>query len=320
MRAHLDTRRARIRVAACAGGAGGQGGRRAVAGRRGEAAHVPGRPIRRRSGPELDQLQADHREPQVDGYITRIRPDLTYMNGSVPRVDVIHLHHGVWLNMSRQDATARPAGAVLRCRRGEDDACSCRRATATAQGDRQLAPERHDPQPHAEADAGVHDLTRSTSSRRLGGRARDQARAPDLDGRAERPRLSGVQRAEGHRREGRVHLSRRPRTPTAAASKKNQWIVDRPGVLVATAGHVHPGGLHTTLVAGRGSRCARGKAAAKARATPLFRVGGEVLRARRPRLVGRGHDGHTEELAGAASARAICCATSATYETRRASW
>jgi len=43
--------------------------------------------------------------PQVDGYITRIRPDLTYLNGRVPRVDVIHLHHGVWLNMSRQDST-----------------------------------------------------------------------------------------------------------------------------------------------------------------------------------------------------------------------
>ena len=39
--------------------------------------------------------------PQVDGYITRIRPDLTYLDGSVPRVDVIHLHHGVWVNTSR---------------------------------------------------------------------------------------------------------------------------------------------------------------------------------------------------------------------------
>ncbi len=45
-------------------------------------------------------------KPQVDGWITRIRPDLVYMNGKVPRVDVIHLHHGVWLNFSRPDATA----------------------------------------------------------------------------------------------------------------------------------------------------------------------------------------------------------------------
>src|SRR5215217_3060770 len=43
--------------------------------------------------------------PQVDGYVTRIRPDLTYLDGRVPGVDVIHLHHGVWLNLSRHDVT-----------------------------------------------------------------------------------------------------------------------------------------------------------------------------------------------------------------------
>ena len=37
------------------------------------------------------------------------------------------------------------------------------------------------------------------------------------------------------------------RTPTAAASKRNEWTVDRDGVLMATAGHLHPGGLHTDL-------------------------------------------------------------------------
>ena len=41
-------------------------------------------------------------KPNVDGWITRMRPDLVYTNGTVPRVDVLHLHHGVWLNMSRQ--------------------------------------------------------------------------------------------------------------------------------------------------------------------------------------------------------------------------
>ena len=45
-------------------------------------------------------------KPKVNGWITRIRPDLVYLNGKVPRVDVIHLHHGVWLNLSRPDATA----------------------------------------------------------------------------------------------------------------------------------------------------------------------------------------------------------------------
>src|SRR5215208_2337504 len=42
--------------------------------------------------------------PQVDGYITRIKPNLTYLDGRVPGVDVIHLHHAVWVNTSRQGA------------------------------------------------------------------------------------------------------------------------------------------------------------------------------------------------------------------------
>jgi plastocyanin len=36
--------------------------------------------------------------PQVPGYITRFDPELVYAdaNGTVPRVDVLHLHHAVW--------------------------------------------------------------------------------------------------------------------------------------------------------------------------------------------------------------------------------
>jgi plastocyanin len=37
-------------------------------------------------------------KPDVPGYITRFSPNLVYVsNHKVPRVDVIHLHHGVWL-------------------------------------------------------------------------------------------------------------------------------------------------------------------------------------------------------------------------------
>jgi plastocyanin len=50
-------------------------------------------------------------KPKVDGYIVRARPDLTYLDGEVPPVDVIHLHHGVWLNASGQ-SPASPAGQI----------------------------------------------------------------------------------------------------------------------------------------------------------------------------------------------------------------
>jgi plastocyanin len=56
-------------------------------------------------------LVSPAQKPKVDGYIVRARPDLTYLDGTVPPVDVIHLHHGVWLNASGT-SPASPAGQV----------------------------------------------------------------------------------------------------------------------------------------------------------------------------------------------------------------
>ncbi|HYH58900.1 MAG TPA: hypothetical protein VD790_06730 [Thermoleophilaceae bacterium] len=37
-------------------------------------------------------------KPIQDGYITRIKPNLTRVDGTVPPVHEVHLHHGTWLN------------------------------------------------------------------------------------------------------------------------------------------------------------------------------------------------------------------------------
>jgi plastocyanin len=50
-------------------------------------------------------------KPKEDGFIVRARPDLTYLDGTVPPVDVIHLHHGVWINASGR-SPASPAGGL----------------------------------------------------------------------------------------------------------------------------------------------------------------------------------------------------------------
>jgi hypothetical protein len=44
-------------------------------------------------------------QPPDDGYVLRISSNLRRADGSVPPVDVIHLHHGVWLNLSAHDTT-----------------------------------------------------------------------------------------------------------------------------------------------------------------------------------------------------------------------
>ena len=87
--------------------------------------------------------------PSVPGYVTSFKPNLTYLDGTVPGVDVVHLHHGVWL------VDGAPEAAVGR---GEDDRrppAGLRRALrpGPAVGD---GP--HDPRPRADPDQRLHHV------------------------------------------------------------------------------------------------------------------------------------------------------------------
>jgi hypothetical protein len=52
------------------------------------------------------EFEANTLKPPMDGWITRFKPNLTYESGEVPRVDVVHLHHGVWLSNGRPQFAA----------------------------------------------------------------------------------------------------------------------------------------------------------------------------------------------------------------------
>jgi plastocyanin len=61
---------------------------------------------------DKDQLP----KPKVPGYVTSIKPNLHYAAaggklGAIPRVDVIHLHHGVWLSNGRAGSGYGPGYA-----------------------------------------------------------------------------------------------------------------------------------------------------------------------------------------------------------------
>ena len=77
-------------------------------------------PITITPGQNTIELDQNPLKPPVDGWITRFKPDLVRADGSVPRVDVIHLHHGVWVSgfkplfaagEEKTEFTAPPASA-----------------------------------------------------------------------------------------------------------------------------------------------------------------------------------------------------------------
>lgn len=58
-------------------------------------------------GPGTNSIGITRRipQPEIDGWIVGISTDLKLKDGTVPPVDKIHLHHGVWLNLAAKDTT-----------------------------------------------------------------------------------------------------------------------------------------------------------------------------------------------------------------------
>jgi hypothetical protein len=185
--------------------------------------------------------------PQVDGYITRIKPDLIYTNGKVPSVDVIHLHHGVWVNVSRPNATSDRPELFL------------------AAGEEKTIVELPDGYgyPHRSSDRWVlnhmiHNLTPVPAevymTYTIDFIPASSPAAKTI--RPVRPIWMDVMNGtlypvfnvpKGAGQGGRYTFPDDARDPYGGGPKRNEWVVDRDGVLVATGGHLHPGGLHTDL-------------------------------------------------------------------------
>ena len=219
--------------------------RRAPSGCTSRSARSPSSPVRTTSRTAAPRRSSR----QVDGWIVGIRPNLEYANGKTPGVDVIHLHHAVWLNLSAPDTTdpGLPR-ALLRGRRREDEPEVPAGLRLRVQDDRPLAPQLHAPQPHAEAATRCGSPTTSTSSPRPSPAAKDikPARPIWMDVQnGETYPVFDVPRGGGHN--GEYTYPDDAKDPYNGGPAKNVWTVDQDGTLLATAGHVHPGGLRDDL-------------------------------------------------------------------------
>jgi plastocyanin len=187
-------------------------------------------------------------KPLVDGWITRMRPDLVYTNGRVPGVDVIHLHHGVWLNLSRPDATS--PGLPQRFFAAGEEKTIFRFPKGYGYeyraSDRWLL------------NHMIHNLTPTPTQvymvyeidfiARTSPAARGMKPARpiwmDVENGSVYP-VFDVRKGSGAR--GRFTYPADAHGAYAGRGRLNEWEVDRDGVLIASAGHLHPGGLHTDL-------------------------------------------------------------------------
>jgi hypothetical protein len=277
-------------------------------------------------------------KPQTDGWITRFRPDLVYTSGKVPRVDVIHLHHGVWLNLSRPDPTV-PAIPERFFAAGEEKTIT---TLPKGHGYRYRASDTwllnhmiHNLTPVPTQVYMVYEIdfipSGSPAARKI------QPVRPiwmDVENGSAYP-VFDVRKGSGSR--GSFTYPTDVRAAYAGRERANQWVVDRDGVLVATAGHLHPGGLHTDLYLRRRGETVRSAACGRRAPGPARR------RCKRNAPRGQGERAHLFrsiakyfEPAGAVSwdvamtatrpdwrvrvRRGDVLSTTATYDSSRAAW
>jgi plastocyanin len=186
-------------------------------------------------------------KPTVPGYITRFEPNLVYSGSKkVPRVDVIHLHHGVWLARGYPTFAAGEEKTTMQLPRGYGY--------------------RYDPRDRWIMNYMIHNLLPTPTRVSLTYEIDFiPASAPAAQSITEAKPLwmdvSGLKAypvfdvIKGQGRNGKFTFpdqARPAQRDDIGAAREH--TASRDMTLLATAGHLHPGGLHTDLKATRGQR------------------------------------------------------------------
>ena len=203
----------------------------------------------------------DVAKPAVDGYIVAIYPNLLRSDGSVPPVDIIHLHHGVWVNLSGKDPTAPLPERFFAS--GEEKTTM-------------IVPPGYG-YPFKTSDKWLinymlHNLLSTPDEVSI---TYSMDFIPASDPAAKnikpvRPIWMDVQNGSTYpvfdslKNAGKDGLFTYPddaTDPYQGGKAKNEWTVDKDTVLIATGGHLHPGGLYTDLYVKRSGATASAEAA-----------------------------------------------------------
>ena len=183
--------------------------------------------------------------PRVPGYIIGFRPNLKLVNGRIPGVDVLHLHHAVWLINGAPTFAAGEEKTNVKLPRPFGW--------------------RHRPRDSWVLNHMVHNLLPNRArvyltyaidfvpdSSPLAKRMRSvETTWVDVEGGRAYP-VFDVHRGAGAN--GRFTYPRDAPDAYGGGPARNRQVVQRDGVLVQTAGHLHPGGLWTDLLLTRGGR------------------------------------------------------------------
>jgi plastocyanin len=211
-------------------------------------------PITVNPGQNVIRLRGTRLFPQKPGYITRFDPELVYTDGTVPRVDVLHLHHAVWVVNRKPQFAVGEEKTIIQAPRGF--------GWRTQPSDRWWLNDM------------LHDLIGKAAQVYIVWRV---DYVPDTAPAAKNLKTVHTQWMDVSGPSPRVGVSSpiypvfnalrkygkngRYTFPDQAKGAQRQligasqtWTPDHPVTLLQTAGHLHPGGLNTKLEVKRGDR------------------------------------------------------------------
>ena len=211
-------------------------------------------PVHVLRGQNVIQNSGSIPKPAQDGWITGFRPNLILPDGTVPPVDVIHLHHVVFLNTSRSDTT-RPGLPERFFAVGEE---KTRLKLPKPYGYPTKASD------HWALNYMLHDLVNREFDVRI---VYDIDFVPANTSKPLHnvtPIWMDVQNGSAypvfdvHLHGGTNGKFTYPDDATNpySGAPLNEWTLPSAGRLVLTGGHLHPGGLWTDLYLERGSQTA----------------------------------------------------------------
>jgi hypothetical protein len=200
-------------------------------------------PIHVGPGQNRIEFAGNDLKPPGDGWITRFKPNLTYEDGTVPRVDAVHLHHGVWVSNGaplfaageEKTQISAPAGYGWRHRAGDQWLMN--------HMIHNLTPTPADVYIDYELDYVADGAAPLQEVRTLWMDVMGTTIYPVFD----------VHRGDGGR-DGRYTY---PGESGQKGYTRNRVTIEEDGVLVGTGGHLHPGGLWTDLHLRRDGRTVR---------------------------------------------------------------
>jgi plastocyanin len=211
-------------------------------------------PVTVHPGQNVIRLNRTDLLPHRPGYITRFDPELVLPDGTVPRVDVLHLHHAVWIvNGNPQFAVGEektivqaPRGFGWRSQPNDSWLLNDMLHDLVGQESQVFIVWRIDFVPDT---APAADHLRTVQTRWMdvsGPQPRVGISSPIY------PVFNALQRYGKHGKYTFPDMAKGAQRDYIGHNQK--WTPDHPVTLMGTAGHLHPGGLNTRLRVRRGDR------------------------------------------------------------------